>query len=358
MMLNTLPQTTTAALRNRNMANDDFFMLDFATSTASATTTTTTTFEKKDVSSILLVGKKGMSTTTTQTTINGRKTVSLSPLFTTIERETVGHTTMHQLKVSAVPLSLASPSNIRTKIESCKKSSNTMESFEKTDGEDGSTLADFLNLLSPDPGFESACGGDCSPPPVDLSALDGLSLDFPLNGCCNGDTGYGSSSSLGGGSPHSSATSVAHPPTESESHFSSCKSYSDPAGERKSVLSSITGNKRKMSYSANDMAPFVAKKSFIELSPSPAKRPNVIISECNVAKQVSSTEFSDKERLVGYPHYNLSSGPSQKHEPVYMVPSNMSEAKTESIYAPSSSLLTEKGGTTKLQSNGNSMINF
>ena len=358
MMLNTLPQTATAALRNRNMANDDFFMLDFATSTAS-TTTTTTPFENKDLSSILLVGKKGLSTTTTTgTAITGRKTVSLSPVFSTIESDNVlsrhPHTTMHQLKVSAVPLSLASSSNIRTKIESCKKSSNAMESFEKTDGEDGSTLADFLNLLSPDPGFESACGGDCSPPPVDLSALDGLSLDFPLNGCCNGDTGYGSSSSLGGGSPHSSATSVAHPPTESETHFSSCKSYSDPAGERKSVLSSVTGNKRKMSYSAaNDMAPFVAKKSFIELSPSPAKRPNVIIPESNVAKQ-----FSDKDRVIGYPHYNLSSGPSQKHEPVYMVPSNMSEAKTESIYAPSSSILTEKGGPTKLQSNGNSMINF
>jgi hypothetical protein len=67
-----------------------------------------------------------------------------------------------------------------------------LQGFDKHDGEDGSTLADFLNLLSPDPGFESACGGDCSPPPVDLSALDGLSLDFPLNGCCNGDNGYGS----------------------------------------------------------------------------------------------------------------------------------------------------------------------
>lgn len=59
-----------------------------------------------------------------------------------------------------------------------------------------------------DPGFESACGGDCSPPPVDLSALDGLALDFPLNGCCNTDNGYGSSSSLGGGSPPSSTSTV------------------------------------------------------------------------------------------------------------------------------------------------------
>jgi len=69
-----------------------------------------------------------------------------------------------------------------------------------------SSSTTYVLKFKQDPGFESACGGDCSPPPVDLSALDGLALDFPLNGCCNTDNGYGSRSSMGGSSPPLSLT--------------------------------------------------------------------------------------------------------------------------------------------------------
>ena len=155
------------------------------------------------------------TSTTTTTPLSKRKNMSMSPVYTIDVDE---GQTMHQLKVSAVPL--VSLNSAAGRIRSDKKGCDDVQGFDKHDSEDGSTLADFLNLLSPDPGFESACGGDCSPPPVDLSALDGLALDFPLNGCCNGDTGYGSSSSLGGGSPPSSgsSSSVLHAGVESDSN--------------------------------------------------------------------------------------------------------------------------------------------
>ncbi len=217
---------------------------------------------------------------------------------------------MHHLKVSAVPLTMTSHTNGRIKVDGPRKTGGEdIQSFEKPDGEDGgSTLADFLNLLSPDPGFESACGGDCSPPPVDLSALDGLSLDFPLNGCCNGDTGYGSSSSLGGGSPPSSVTSssVLHPSVDGEHHF--CKQFptTDHPSERKPLLAS--GMKRKLGYSngSDHEGQFVAKKSFTELAPSPAKRQNIVGSVA--PKEV--TQFSMTGRDVpdiGYPPNNYPS---------------------------------------------------
>ena len=221
------------------------------------------------------------------------------------------HPTMHHLKVSAVPLTMTSQINGRIKVDGPRKTgSEDIQGFEKPDGEDGgSTLADFLNLLSPDPGFESACGGDCSPPPVDLSALDGLSLDFPLNGCCNGDTGYGSSSSLGGGSPPSSvsSSSVLHPSVDGNHHF--CKQFptTDHPSERKPLLAS--GMKRKVGYSngSDHEGQFVAKKSFTELSPSPAKRPNIVSSIAD-PKEIPVAQFSMTGRDIGYPSssYTLS----------------------------------------------------
>ena len=177
---------TANSVSSTNRQIEDFFLLDFS---ASTTTTTTTSFDQKDDQvmkggdAVLVVGKKSStssstpslssSTTTTTSVNNRRKTMSLSPVYT-IENE---GQTMHQLKVSAVPLSLNC--NGRIKTESCKKSSDDISGFEKPDPEEGSTLADFLNLLSPDPGFESACGGDCSPPPVDLVKL--FKIKFDLN---------------------------------------------------------------------------------------------------------------------------------------------------------------------------------
>jgi len=237
------------------------------------------------------VTTKKLTTTTTSTSAASstslsstarRKAMPLSPIYAIDD----GPTT-HQLKVSAVPLSLNNPST-RNKIEG-RKGCDDLQGFDKHDSEDGSTLADCLNLLSPDPGFESACGGDCSPPPVDLSALDGLSLDFPLNGCCNGDTGYGSSSSLGGGSPPSagSSSSVLQPGVEPETPFRGSSVYHDHPGSKKPAplldhprlqqqhqqhqQQQQCGLKRKLGYNSGDAGHFVAKKSFTELSP---KRPN------------------------------------------------------------------------------------
>ena len=167
------------SVSSANRQIEDFFLLDFSASTPSTTTTTSSSsFESKNQTmkgdtSVLVVGKKSPTSTTTTSAAaaaaNRRKTMSLSPpTYHTMDNE---GQTMHQLKVSAVPLSLNSNS-IRIKHESCKKSNDDISGFEKPDPEDGSTLADFLNLLSPDPGFESACGGDCSPPPVDLVKLN------------------------------------------------------------------------------------------------------------------------------------------------------------------------------------------
>lgn len=280
---------------------DDFFLLDFSATTAAIPSSTQVTSsvevkgESSSLSSILVVGKKLTTTTTTTTAASStsplanatkRKAMPLSPIYAVDD----GPTT-HQLKVSAVPLSLNNSSS-RSKIEG-RKGCDDLQGFDKHDSEDGSTLADFLNLLSPDPGFESACGGDCSPPPVDLSALDGLSLDFPLNGCCNGDTGYGSSSSLGGGSPPSagSNSSALQPGVEPETPFRGSGVYGDhPVSKKPPQLlgqprlqqqqqhhqqqqhqQQQCGLKRKLGYNSGEAGHFAAKKSFTELSP---KRPN------------------------------------------------------------------------------------
>jgi len=301
------------AVAANNRPIDDYFLLDFAASTTATTTGTPSLSSSLDqnsktgeaLSSVLIVGKKTTTTSSTAAqasttpTLAKRKNMSMSPVYTIDE----GHT-MHQLKVSAVPLSLTSNAG---RVKNDKKCCDDVQGFDKHDSEDGSTLADFLNLLSPDPGFESACGGDCSPPPVDLSALDGLSLDFPLNGCCNGDTGYGSSSSLGGGSPPStgSSSSVLHSGVESDNQFRGSKVFGDQAGVKKQ-LQQQSGVKRKLGFNQNDceLSHFGAKKSFTELSPSPSKRSNPDPSVSGQLDAVSADPIrSDLFQNFGSPDY-------------------------------------------------------
>jgi hypothetical protein len=148
---------------------DDFFLLDFSTTT----TTNSAFYEAKaqevksdggGVAKKLTAPPAGVTTAHTLIPPPRRKATPTSPAYAADEGPT-----LHQLKVSAVSLHSA---NGRVKADPAKaKGCDDLHGYDKPDGEDGSTLADFLNLLSPDPGFESACGGDCSPPPVDLSAL-------------------------------------------------------------------------------------------------------------------------------------------------------------------------------------------